>query len=137
MALLAPEAIAKSIDLELINPDSKATILGNSTYLGILIRNLVDNAIRYNHEHGFVKIGIHEACNEVILSVVDDGPGISEDIRERIFERFYRVIGNKKTGSGLGLSIVSQIATLHNAEISLITPDNGKGIEFQVRFQAA
>ena len=70
----------------------------------------------------------------MILRITDDGPGISEELRERIFERFYRIIGNKTTGSGLGLSIVTQIAQLHHAEIDLVTPENGKGIEFQVRF---
>jgi two-component system sensor histidine kinase QseC len=136
-AILAPEAIAKNIELELVNPDSNATILGDSTYLGILIRNLVDNAIRYNREYGFVKIAIDETYNQVVLRIIDDGPGISEELRERIFERFYRVIGNKKTGSGLGLSIVAQIAELHHAQIDLVTPKNGKGIEFQVRFAKA
>lgn len=134
-ALLAPEAIAKNVDLELLNPDSPAIIMGNATYLSILIRNLIDNAIRYNHENGFVKIGIEETPHHTILTVTDDGPGISQELRERIFERFYRVIGNKKTGSGLGLSIVSQIAELHNAHIDLVTPDNGKGIEFRVQFK--
>ncbi len=133
-ALLAPEAIAKNIDLELVNPESTATIQGNSTYIGILIRNLIDNAIRYNHNDGFVKISIKETATHVILSVIDDGPGIPQELRERIFERFYRIIGNKTTGSGLGLGIVTQITQLHRAEVDLITPENGKGIEFQVRF---
>lgn len=133
-ALLAPEAIAKNIELELTNPESNAIIHGNTTYISILIRNLVDNAIRYNEENGFVKIGISENQKYVILSVTDDGPGISEDLRERVFERFYRVIGNKTTGSGLGLGIVAQIAQLHRAEIELVTPSNNKGIEFRIKF---
>ncbi|PHQ79526.1 MAG: two-component sensor histidine kinase [Coxiella sp. (in: Bacteria)] len=133
-ALLAPEAIAKNIDLELVNPESAAIIQGNATYISILIRNLVDNAIRYNHEGGFVKIGIGETNEHVSLTVTDDGPGISEELRQRVFERFYRVIGNKSTGSGLGLGIVAQIAQLHRVEIDLITPDNKKGIEFRILF---
>ena len=136
-ALLAPEAIAKNIELELLKPDSKATIMGNVTYLNILIRNLVDNAIRYNSENGFVKIDINEDDEHVILSVIDDGPGIDEESRQRVFERFFRVIGNKSTGSGLGLGIVFQIAELHRAKIKLITPDNGKGIEFRILFPKA
>jgi two-component system sensor histidine kinase QseC len=133
-ALLAPEAIAKNIDLELVNPESEATILGNSTYISILIRNLVDNSIRYNHENGFVKISIEESNGKSILSVTDDGPGIPEDLRQRVFERFYRVIGNKTTGSGLGLGIVAQIVQLHKADIELNTPENGKGIQFRIIF---
>lgn len=134
-ALLAPEAVAKNIDLELINPESGAIILGNPTYISILIRNLVDNAIRYNDENGFVKIDIEEDEEHVILSVSDDGPGIPEELRERVFERFYRVIGNKSTGSGLGLGIVAQIIQLHRAELELNTPANGKGIEFRILFE--
>lgn len=136
-ALLAPEAIAKNIDLELVNPESEAVILGNPTYISILIRNLVDNAIRYNNEHGFVKINIEEDDEHTILSVSDDGPGIPEELRERVFERFYRIIGNKSTGSGLGLGIVAQIIQLHRAELELKTPANGKGIEFRVLFNKA
>ncbi len=134
-ALLAPEAIAKNIDLELINPESKAIISGNPTYISILIRNLVDNAIRYNSDGGFVKINIEEEANNVVLSVTDDGPGIPQELRDRVFERFYRVIGNKSTGSGLGLGIVAQIVQLHHAHIELVTPQNGKGIQFKILFK--
>lgn len=133
-ALLAPEAIAKNIDLELITPDSPTTILGNTTSINILIRNLVDNAIRYTHENGNVKIDIQENDNEVSLHVSDNGPGIPEELRERVFERFFRVIGNQTTGSGLGLGIVQQIAKLHHAEIQLKTPEIGTGLEFVVIF---
>ncbi|MCB1827292.1 MAG: sensor histidine kinase N-terminal domain-containing protein, partial [Coxiellaceae bacterium] len=133
-ALLAPEAIAKNIDLELITPDSPTTILGNATSINILIRNLVDNAIRYTHENGTVKIDIHERPNEVSLRVIDNGPGIPEELRERVFERFFRVIGNQTTGSGLGLGIVQQIAKLHHAEIKLKTPQDHSGLEVEIIF---
>jgi len=133
-SLLAPEAIAKNIDLELITPDSPATILGNATSLNILIRNLVDNAIRYTHENGTIKIDIRENRNEVALHVIDNGPGIPEELRERVFERFFRVIGNQTTGTGLGLGIVQQIAKLHHAEIRLKTPESGTGLEVEVIF---
>jgi two-component system sensor histidine kinase QseC len=55
--------------------------------------------------------------------VIDNGPGISDELRERVFEQFIRVLGNKSPGSGLGLAIVQQIASLHNATIKLSTPD--------------
>ena len=132
-AQLAPEAISKNIDLELIAPD-KAMMMGNPTAIGILIRNLVDNAIRYSPEDGEIKIKVSELDNHVILEVIDTGPGIPEELRERVFERFYRVVGNKATGSGLGLGIVQQIAKLHDAKIELRTPENGKGLNFTVTF---
>ena len=94
-ALLAPEAIAKNIDLELIAPEGKVLMLGNATSISILIRNLIDNAIRYTHEGGTVKIDIHENKNSVELHVTDNGPGIPEDLRERVFERFFRMIGKQ------------------------------------------
>ncbi len=132
-AQLAPEAIAKNIDLELIAPN-KVFMLGNPTAIGILIRNLVDNAIRYSPEDSEIKIQISQAAQKVILEVTDNGPGIPEELRERVFERFYRMVGNKATGSGLGLGIVQQIAKLHEAEIKLCTPENGKGLNFKIIF---
>lgn len=132
-AQLAPEAIAKNIDIELIAP-SKAIMMGNATAIGILIRNLVDNAIRYSPEGSEVKIQITKSKTNIVLEVIDNGPGIPEELRDRVFERFYRVVGNKTTGSGLGLGIVQQIAKLHEAKIELKTPSNGKGLNFSVTF---
>ncbi|WP_423064079.1 ATP-binding protein [Candidiatus Paracoxiella cheracis] len=133
-AQLAPEAIAKDIDLELITPDAPPMILGNNTAIGILIRNLLDNAIRYSPEKSKVAIKIEHDDKHVILRVIDNGPGIPKELRERVFERFFRVIGNQATGSGLGLGIVQQIAKLHHATIALETSKNGKGLDFQVKF---
>lgn len=134
MGLLAPEALEKHIDLELLSPNNKATIHGNATAIDILIRNLVDNAIRYSPENSCITISIQETPKQVILIVSDNGPGIPKALQKRVFERFYRVIGNKSTGSGLGLSIVQQIAKLHNAKIQLLTPSSGKGAEFRIIF---
>lgn len=133
-AQIAPEAIAKNIELELITTDDPVFIIGNSTAIGILIRNLVDNAIRYSPKHSTVSIHIEKNPTHVVLRVTDNGPGIPEELRERVFERFFRVIGNQATGSGLGLSIVAQIAKLHHASIELKTPPNGKGLDFCIIF---
>jgi two-component system, OmpR family, sensor histidine kinase QseC len=133
-AMLAPEAIAKNVELELVNPDCKPTMIGNATAIGILIRNLVDNAIRYSEEDGDVKINISEQKDHVVLRVIDNGPGIPEELRERVFERFFRVIGNKSPGSGLGLGIVQQIVKLHHGNIDLLTAPSGKGLEIKITF---
>lgn len=133
-AQLVPVAIEKNIDLELIAPERAAMICGNATAIGILIRNLVDNAIRYTPQNGSVIIEIKKQNDHIHLSVIDTGPGIPKQLRERVFERFFRVIGNKAPGSGLGLGIVQQIARLHQAEIQLLTPASGKGLEFRVIF---
>src|SRR3990167_534183 len=133
-SMLAPDAIEKNIELELLSPDSHATILGNITAVDILIRNLVDNAIRYSQPNSFVSIDIKENEKHVIVSVTDNGPGIPEKLRKRVFERFFRIVGNQTLGSGLGLSIVQQIAKLHHAHIELHTPTSGQGAEFRVLF---
>ncbi|MDF1796002.1 MAG: ATP-binding protein [Coxiellaceae bacterium] len=135
-AQLVPIAIEKNIDLELIAPNAPALIRGNATSIGILIRNLVDNAIRYTPPEGSVVIEIQQSAQKVTLNVIDSGPGIPKQLRDRVFERFFRVIGNKAPGSGLGLGIVQQIARLHQAEIQLLTPASGKGLEFRIIFPA-
>ncbi len=134
MAYLAPHAIEKDIEIELAPSPDDPIIMGSDIALGILIRNVVDNAIRYTPERGEVKVAIIETGNEIILRVTDTGTGIPPELRERVFERFYRILGTKASGSGLGLAIVSQISKLHNATISLSTPPNGTGLQFDVAF---
>ena len=73
----------------------------------------------------------------VFLKVIDNGPGIPEAQRERVFERFYRILGTKQPGSGLGLGIVKQIADLHEAVVELNTPESGIGLEVCIKFTAA
>ena len=134
VAYLVPIALEKNIEIELVSPPEEVMILGNDTSLGILIRNLVDNAIRYTPEDGAVKVELIETKREVILRVTDTGPGIPVELRERVFERFFRILGTAAPGSGLGLAIVSQIAELHHAQIHLSTPSAGKGLQFDVAF---
>lgn len=134
IAILAPSAIEKQIDIELDAPCNSIDISGNYTALSILIRNLVDNAIRYTPEGGTVTVKIAELDNDIMLSVIDDGPGIPKELRARVFERFFRVLGNKSPGSGLGLAIVSQIASLHLAKVELNCPLSGKGLQIDVIF---
>lgn len=133
-ALLAPDAVAKNIDLEFTNPDTKATIQGNAPAIGILIRNLLDNAIRYTPANGSIKISVEENLNQVSLSVTDTGPGIPKELRERVFERFYRGVDTTSPGSGLGLGIAQQIVRLHQGKIHLLTPKSGKGLRIEVIF---
>lgn len=134
IAYIASHAIEKNIEIELLPVSFKPLVMGNETALGILVRNIVDNAIRYTPADGSVKIEILETKSKVILRVTDSGPGIPIQLRERVFERFFRILGTKTSGSGLGLAIVSQIALLHHAEIHLATPPNGKGLQFDVAF---
>jgi two-component system, OmpR family, sensor histidine kinase QseC len=134
IAYLAPHALEKNIEIELAPPPSETMVMGNDTALGILIRNVVDNAIRYTPPNGAVKVSIIDTGGQIIFRVEDTGPGIPPELRERVFERFYRILGSKASGSGLGLAIVSQITALHHAIINLATPLNGIGLQFDVAF---
>ncbi|KTC83121.1 ATP-binding protein [Legionella cincinnatiensis] len=128
LAMLAPAAVEKQIDLEFESNTENLTVYGNSTALGILIRNLVDNSIRYCNEHGRILVRLSKLQNEVMLEVSDNGPGIPAELQSRVFERFFRVLGNKSPGSGLGLAIVQQIAELHGGRLFLDTPKEGTGL---------
>lgn len=134
IAYLAPHALEKNIEIELTPPPAEPIVLGNDTAIGILIRNVVDNGIRYTPPHGEVKVSIIDTGTQIIFRVSDTGTGIPAELRERVFERFYRILGTKASGSGLGLAIVSQITALHHASIHLSTPPNGLGLQFDVAF---
>lgn len=134
LAMLAQSAIDKQIELEFEYDENPPFITGNSTSLSILIRNLVDNAIRYCKREGKVLVRVYQNKHEVVLQVRDNGPGIPPELQSRVFERFFRVLGNKSQGSGLGLAIVSQICELHSARVELSTPEEETGLIVRVYF---
>ena len=126
-------ALEKNLDIELI-AGKPAFMAGNPTAIGILIRNLVDNAIRYTPAGGAIDVLVEKKPTGILLAVIDNGPGIAEELRKRVFERFYRILGHKSPGSGLGLAIVQQIAKLHNAKVKIGDPDSGQGLKVEVFF---
>ncbi len=134
IALMVPDALKKNIDIELQTQLPEALVPGIPTAIDILIRNLVDNAIRYTQEGGVVQVVIESAGHEMALKVIDNGPGIPPELRDRVFERFFRVIGTSAKGTGLGLGIVQQIIKVHQARIVLDTPSSGKGLEVVIYF---
>lgn len=135
LAMLAPAAIEKHIELEFEQTENTKCFSGNPTAISILIRNLVDNAIRYsNPDNGRVIVRVYQSNEHVVLEVEDNGPGIPIEFHSRVFERFFRTLGNKSPGSGLGLAIVQQIAVLHNAKIVLDSPSHGTGLIVRVFF---
>ena len=129
---LLTAADEKNIELALVNK-TDAKIIGNSSAISILLRNLIDNAIRYSPKNSLVSIEITSSDNQVILAVSDQGPGIPNELKERVFERFFRVLGNNTKGSGLGLGIVKEIVDFHNAKIKLL--DANPGLVVQIRFE--
>jgi two-component system sensor histidine kinase QseC len=134
IAQLAPQAIAKHIEIELDAKMPNCVITGNATGIYALIRNLVDNAIRYTSEKGAIKVIIENKTKQILLRVIDNGPGIPAELRSRVFERFFRILGTNTQGSGLGLAIVLQIAKLHGGNVTLSVPESGKGLEVSVSF---
>ncbi|MBK1887864.1 MULTISPECIES: ATP-binding protein [Marinobacter] len=133
----AQAAIRKGVDLGFEAADDGA-VLGDATLLGILVRNLVDNAVRYTPAGGQVDVRIKRVGEEVVLLVVDTGPGIPEKARNVVVSRFYRGLGSGEEGSGLGLSIVERIAHLHGASLRFDdNNDSGEGLIVSVRFKAA
>ena len=100
-----------------------------------LINNLIDNAIRYSHPGGRVTVQTADVADrQCKLLISDDGPSIPVEERERVFERFHRLLGTHEDGSGLGLAIVNEIASLHGARITLEADTDGVGNSFSVFF---
>ncbi|MCU7809062.1 MAG: sensor histidine kinase N-terminal domain-containing protein [Candidatus Thiodiazotropha sp. (ex Semelilucina semeliformis)] len=121
----SPVAIDKHIELELdaIEP---VELYGNKQLIGILIGNLLQNAIKFTPEKGSIKIHLAKVTNGVMLSVEDTGPGIPDDKKSWVFERLNRVPSGG--GSGLGLSIVKEICKLHRASITLSDRVDASGL---------
>jgi two-component system OmpR family sensor kinase len=115
---MMPLAQAKRIDIG-VTSAGDAMVHAPEVDLRILVRNLVDNAIRYTPERGRIDLSIREHNGHVQFEVADTGPGIAPTERERVFDPFYRVLGNEQVGSGLGLSIVSTIGKRIGAIVEL------------------
>jgi signal transduction histidine kinase len=101
-----------------------------------LTLNLLENALRHTAPGTAVEATVERHNGEVILSVEDDGPGIPPELRDKVFERFFRGDGDRSGSSGLGLSIVRAVATSHDGTVSLEEPLDGRGARFVVRFPA-
>ena len=114
----------------------EAWVTGDREMLKELMENLIQNAIRYNREGGFVQVTVKESAGKAVLMVEDNGIGIPKDAQDRVFERFYRVDKSRSRetgGTGLGLAIVKHIAMLHDADITLDS-DLGRGTKITVTF---
>ncbi|CAN7173560.1 ATP-binding protein [Pseudoduganella sp. LjRoot289] len=128
-------AQAREIDLGLQHAD-EAVVAGQGDALLILLRNLVDNAIKYTPAGGTVDVEVRQGDSGrgPVLCVEDSGPGISPEERERVFSRFYRVPGSSAGGSGLGLAIIKAIAERHGATLALEQSGRLGGLKVKVEF---
>jgi len=111
-----------------------ADVSGQPDSLMILLRNLVDNAIKYTPQGGTVDVSVTAQDRNVKVTVEDSGPGIPPAERERVFDRFYRVPGSDAAGSGLGLAIIKSIAERHGATLVLGESQRLGGLEAAVTF---
>lgn len=131
-----PRALARHIDLAFEGADLPLPIEGVPLLLREMLNNLIDNAMKYSLVGGHVTVRVR-GDEFVTIEVEDDGSGIPEAERERVFERFYRVLGTETEGSGLGLPIAQEIAALHSATVELANGTvgpNGKGTRVTVTF---
>ena len=135
-----PHAAAKHIDLGLANQHdhTAATLPGHAEALRMLLRNLLDNAVKYTPASGQVDLALQTFGDQFLLTVEDSGPGIAPADRTRVFDRFFR-IGDQslEAGSGLGLAIVKVIAERHGATIALAGSARLGGLKVELRFPRA
>jgi two-component system OmpR family sensor kinase len=136
VAELVPLADAKQIDLGISN-SQPAIVLGDPDALRTLTRNLVDNAVRYTPAGGRVDVSVENGGGQVLLKVIDNGPGIPPEERSRVLDRFYRRPGTSPPGSGLGMAIVKAIADAHGATLELESGPEEMGLAVGVRFPSA
>ncbi|GBL45720.1 sensory histidine kinase QseC [Sulfuriferula multivorans] len=135
VAELAPKALAKHQTLE-FDATEPCSVPGNETLLAVLVRNLVDNAVRYSPASAQVKVSVRQQAGRVVLSVEDSGPGLADTDRNRLGERFFRVPGSSESGSGLGWSIVRRIAAVHRLDMQVETSAELGGLAVRVIGQA-
>jgi two-component system, OmpR family, sensor kinase len=109
---------------------------GDADSLRLLVRNLIDNAIKYTPPGGRVDLVTGTEEGVAWLTVSDNGPGIPESDRERVFDRFFRRSGSEVDGSGLGLAIVREIAGRHGATVKLTSPGKLGGLDAEIRMVA-
>jgi two-component system OmpR family sensor kinase len=136
VAELVPLADARQIDLGMSEAQA-VFVQGERDAVATLVRNLVDNAVRYTPPGGRVDVSVERSAAipaQALVTVVDNGPGIALEERERVFDRFYRKPGTRSPGSGLGLAIVKAIALAHGAAVTLGQGPNGNGLAVTVAF---
>jgi len=115
---LAPAALVRHQNLAL-EAAQASPVAGNDLLIGVLLRNLLDNALRYSPDGAEIEVRVEQQEGKTVLTVEDAGPGMSEADLARLGERFFRVLGHGQTGSGLGWSIVKRIANVFDAQVTV------------------
>lgn len=137
VAGLVPAALDKQIDISVDIADSLPAVRGDRQLLSEMLANLVDNAIRYTLDGGRIDVDVRSADGRVVFAVSDNGPGIPEQERQRVLERFYRGADAGAEGSGLGLAIAHEIISLHGGTIALGQAPGDTGLRVTVEIPVA
>jgi two-component system sensor histidine kinase TctE len=127
-------ALGRGIDLGFEKAGVAVRVIGDPFLAGEMIGNLIDNALRYTQRGGIVTVGVRAPG---LVYVEDNGPGVPRDERERVFERFHRILGTGTDGAGLGLAIVREAAHAQGAEVALGEGSGGRGTRIEIRFRPA
>lgn len=133
---IAPKAIGKQQQLT-FEAHVPCSIQADETLMAVLVRNLIDNAVRYSPPSARINVSIQNATGHIVLSVEDSGPGLSEGERSRLGERFFRVPGSSESGSGLGWSIVRRIAAVHKLDVRVGVSTELGGLAVRLSSQVA
>ena len=133
IAEMAAEALEQGVHLEL-NEGEAVTVRALPGLLAVLLRNVLDNAVRYGGAGTTVQVNVSRQDSHPLLLVCDDGAGLPAEELAQITRRFYRSLGNTASGSGLGLSIVQRIAEIHQADLQISAGVGGKGLCVRVGF---
>lgn len=138
---LAPFALKRNQDLAVVNEIQDASILKQrmpEMAVHIMFRNLLDNALRYTPDNGQVRVTLrHEGLKTLVVVFEDSGPGISQADMKRVGERFFRVLENGQSGSGLGWSIVQRIAKVHGLQVQLSRSQALGGLQVCLKMPSA
>lgn len=139
LAILSPLANTRQVELEL-HADADVIIHGRPENLVSLIDNLVENAIKYSPAQGSVTVQLRRQQTKAgiaELRIIDQGPGIPLALRERVFDRFFRITDQTQNGSGLGLAIARSVVLQHGGQITLEDGIDGHGLQVVVTLPLA
>jgi two-component system sensor histidine kinase QseC len=132
---LAPTALGRKQDIAVL-ADAPCAVAANEVLLGVLVRNLVDNALRYSPAGARVQVNVHADAQGAHLQVQDSGPGMSDEAIGHLGERFFRVLGNEQPGSGLGWSIVRRLLQVFGAQVQIGRSETWGGLSVRVQWPA-
>ncbi len=127
-------ALENEVEIAYLSEELEAVITGNEYALKQMVRNLLENAVKYSPMFSTVEVSIETSVDSIFLQIHDHGDGIPDSEKERVFEYFYRSQNTIKSGTGIGLAIASEVAEHHDAILTL-KDNQPKGLIVEVRFQ--